>query len=209
VVENLGFLETPMRIHTPILAALVAVLSLSGCLGEKIALPPVTVTVSVLDGFTYGPGMGLPAGTPLKKYIISSGLECNLPTEDQIMAEVRRQAGDLVAKLVEIDKILVENIVVTATKGDFKSISQVEMALVAANLKDFKPRYLGKAWSPTGFEGKLTVAPAQQPDMLPILRLDKPACGAALVAIDGIAPAGDVVFDIDMTVTVHAKAGIL
>lgn len=197
-----------MRIHTTVLATLLAVLSLSGCLGEKIALPPVTVTVPVLSGFTYGPAMGLAAGTPLNKYLISSGLECNLPTEKQIMDEVRRQAGDVVAKLVDLDKILVENVVVTATRGDFKTITQVEMALVAANLGNFKPRYLGKAWSPDGFDNKMTVAPAQQPDMLPILRLAKPACGAAFVAIDGVAPAQDVEFDIDMTVTVYAKAGV-
>jgi hypothetical protein len=188
---------------------LLAGLLMGGCLGEKISLPPVTVDVPVIKGFTYGPGIGVEPGTVLNKYIISSGLECNLPSESQIMDEVRRQAGSLVAGLIELDKVLVERITVTARQGDFKSITEVHMALVAANFDKIKPRYLGKAWSPGGFADKLTVAPAKKPDMLPILRLSKPACGTALVSIDGIAPANDVVFDIDMTVTVHAKAGIL
>lgn len=192
----------------PAALAALATIALSGCLGEKISLPPVTVDVPVLKGFTYGPGIGIAAGTPLNKYVITSGLECNLPSEALIMEEVRRQAGNFAAKLIDLDKVLIERVTVTARQGNFTSITEVNMALVAANIKDIKPVYLGKAWSPEGFSDKLTVAPARKPNMLPIMRLAKPACGVALVSIDGTAPAGDVVFDIDMTVTVHASAGI-
>lgn len=192
-------------LHTPL--ALLAALALGGCLGEKVNLPPVTVDVPVIQGFTYGPGIGIAPGTPLKKYVITSGLECNLPSEDLIMDEVRRTAGKFVAGLVEIDKIWVERITVTARQGDFKTITEVHMGLVAANLGKVQPSYLGKAWSPDGFNDKLTVAPARKTNLLPFLRLEKPACGAAIVTIDGAAPPGDVVFDIGMTVTVHAKAG--
>ena len=86
------------RLVYRVFAVGVICLLLAGCLGEKIALPPVTVTVPIAQGIAFGPDERLAPGQALPMHLLVDGLTCNLPSDDIILDEVRKQAGGTLSK---------------------------------------------------------------------------------------------------------------
>jgi hypothetical protein len=173
-----------------------------------VALPPVTVTFPVADGVVFGPSAGLEAGAPLNGYALAGGFTCNLPSEDEILAEVRRQAGSFASNFISVDRVEVNRVTLTATQGDFSTLTSVFLAFVTAGVGGIAPVPLGWASSDQGWGNTLEVVPGQPVNILSILRQPKPACGAAIISLSGTAPETDVIAGATIEMTVHLEAGL-
>jgi len=181
---------------------------LSGCFGEKIGLPPVTVTMPVVQGIQFGPSSGLTPGRTLNGYTLVDGLTCNLPTEDDVMAEVRRQAGGTIAGMISLERVEVNRVTLTASAGDFSSLTGLFLGFVTVGLGGVTPVPLGIAANPQGFGATVNVLPLGSVDLLPILKQPAPTCGAAVVTVVGEAPQTDTTLDVSMQVTVFLGLGL-
>lgn len=181
---------------------------LAGCFGEKIDLPPVTLTYPVAQGIRLGPGTsGVKAGTPLLGYTLIDGLTCNLPGEQIILDEVRRQVGSVLAKTVSIEHVQADSIAITATQGDFRTLTAAFLGIISVGVKGVVPVPLGVALSPEGWTTSLDVIPQWDVDLLPVLK-NQPGCGAAVIMVNGTMPANDIVVDAQIQVTVYLQAGL-
>ncbi len=187
---------------------LLAGLSLGGCLGEKIDLPPVTVTYPVAQGIRLGPGTtDIKAGTLLLGYTLVDGLTCNLPSEEIILDEARKQVGDVLGEMVSIDRVEAEAITITAGQGDFRTLNAAFLGLISVGAEGVVPVPLGIALSPEGWGTTLEVIPQWEVDLLPVLK-NQPGCGAAVVMINGTMPENDLVINAQIQVTVYLQAGL-
>jgi len=187
---------------------LLAGLSLGGCLGEKIDLPPVTVTYPIGQGIRLGPSTAdIKAGTPLLGYTLVNGLTCNLPSEEILLEAARKQVGDVLGGMISIDRIKADAITITARQGNFRTLTAAFLGLVSVGAKGVVPVPLGVALSPEGWDATIEVIPQWDVDLLPMIK-NQPGCSAAVVMINGTMPANDIVVDAQIQVTVYLQAGL-
>ncbi len=188
--------------------ALCVLLTLVGCSGAKVALPPITVTFPVAEEAAFGPGKDLPPGTPLNGFTLVDGLTCNLPTEKMILDAVRGEVGGVAASFVSIDKVTLDHVAIGATKGNFRTLTGIFLGFVTVGTDGVVPLPLGAAASPEGWGQAFEIVPSWEVDLLPILSQSKPACGAAIITLTGTAPEQDVKARVNLQVTAYLEAGI-
>lgn len=198
-----------MRLHgfVTVVVCVAGAFLLAGCFGEKVDLPPVTAAFSVAQGVTFGPSSGLTPGKPLNGYTLVDGLTCNLPTEDEIKREIKRQVGNALGGLISLDKVELDRIILATSSGDMSSLTGLFLGFVTVGAGGVTPVPLGVASAPQGFGKSVTVTPLGDVDLLPILKQPKPTCGAAVVTTVGSAPEKDVTLDVSIQVTAHFQIG--
>lgn len=183
----------PLKLVLPALV----VLSLSGCFGFEVDLPPVKLDLDVLKGAVLDPALlnGAPEIANTEIYL---GEFCDVPTVSDVEALVRAQLGDKVGGLIHLQRIDINEIRLTAREGDFEGVTVFGLAI----LNNLQPHFLGLA--PTlGAKNEITLDPPNKPDLLDILPKNG-NCLSAIATLTGDTPEEPVTLDVSMKVTVHS-----
>ena len=181
--------------------------ALCGCFGEKLALPPVTVTIPLDQAISFGPTASLPAGKDVAFYSLMDGLTCNLPSDDLILDEAKKQLGGTIGGLISVDKVKLNYVLLTANPGSFKTLTSLFLSFITVGMDGVIPMPVGMAANPAGFGQQVKLDPLGDVDLQPILKQDKPACGAAIVTVSGTVPSETVSVNAQLCVTVFLEAG--
>jgi hypothetical protein len=177
-------------VFTCTLAALA--LCLTGC----FAVPPMTFTIDVDSGQTFGPGALIPAGTAVEDY--------ELVTSDfigigQLFDIARQRLGSQLFAFVDIDQVELLETIVTATRGNFDTLKEVRFDLrVAGSAGEFNTS-LGSVQSDTGLGTQFVLVPEEPVDLLfalnPGAQTPPPAVTQFAATVSGAMPAQPVTFD--------------
>jgi hypothetical protein len=189
------------------LAVLGVALLFTGCLGERLPLPPVTLEFTVTQNEVFGPGAGVPAGTTLNNTPLIGELTCNLPTIDDIRDQIRAEVGEVAAGFIEIEELRVKRASLIPTQGSFGSLTMVALSGIAVGIDGFAPVMIGMANSIQGFNGPIDIYP-NGVDILPLFEVGPPACGAIILNASGISPSEDVIFDGEVVVEAYFSLGL-
>jgi hypothetical protein len=176
---------------------LLPLLTLTGCMGSFLDLPPVELELDVIRGAVLDPAAldGAPeiAGTEI--YL---GEFCDVPTVADVEEMVREELGDIAGGLVNVRRIDIDEISLTATEGSFDKVSVFGLGV----LSNLRPHFLGLVPT-TGATNKIAMTPPGNPDLLDILP-QQGNCIHALATLTGEAPEEPVTLDITMKVTVRS-----
>lgn len=174
-----------------------ALLSLSGCMGSFLDLPPVELELDVLQGAVLDPAAldGVPEIAGADIYL---GEFCDVPTVADVEELVREQLGDLAAGFIHLRRIDIDRIEISAREGGLDGVEVFGLGV----LSNLRPYYLGAA-APVGDKTSLTLAPPGNPDLLDILPTTGD-CLHAIATLTGDAPESPVTMDVRMKVTVHS-----
>lgn len=189
-------------------AIITLLLSATGCNDLLPALPPVELTLRPLQDVTFGPSLGLPGGTPLESSELALAPSCVWPSEEDLIELLRRQAGELVAGFVSIDRVDFDNLRVRATVGSFQSITKVTLGLQSDKFVPLADLTLGEIVSPDGLGIDFTLSAATPVDLLPFLATLEGDCASIVIRVTGRVPREDVIFLGDVTLTVHGDVTI-
>ncbi|MCC6144930.1 MAG: hypothetical protein IT368_14080 [Candidatus Hydrogenedentes bacterium] len=190
-----------------VLALLSVAAIFSGCFGERLPLPPVTLTISVTEDEVLGPGAGLPAGTTLNNTLLARELTCNLPTMDDLRDRIRAEVGEVAAGFIEIEAIKVKRASLIPSQGSFNTLTMMALNGIAVGIEGFAPIAIGSANSLQGFNGPVDIYP-NNVDVLPLFEVGEPGCGAIVLHASGVSPNEDVIFDGEVVVEVYFSIGL-
>jgi hypothetical protein len=182
-----------------------------GCGSARI---PVSfeVPISLADNLSL-PGMGeLPAGTAIPEE--QSALDvpvCVVPSEETISKMVKNAAGSLAAKTLEIDEIILEDVTLSASSGDFGTLTSVGITWNSTSPAVGEVA-VGSANSPEGFGGEITLTPDTEIDLLDLAAEERlrpvGECPSVQVDVAGNVPEAAPVFSVKATVKVKGTAGL-
>jgi hypothetical protein len=194
-------------LHKWLLSAVILV-SAGGCTDIVPTLPPVELTLRPLQDVTFGPSLGLPGGTPLAGTELALTPSCVWPSEADLRDLIRRQAGELVAGFVDIDRVDFDSLRVRATVGSFNTITGVTLGLQSDKFVALADLSLGQITSPDGLGIDFTLTADSPVDLLPFLSALEGDCASIVIRVTGRMPREDVVFLGDVTLTVHGDVVI-
>lgn len=186
------------------LCFIIAILA-NGCIGW-IELPPVTARATVVSGAAFGPTENRPAGETLSKAVMIEGLTCNLPDRNALESMVRDYAPDYVGGLIQLRHVYLDEVIISATQGNFSALTSLSLFYVTVGGKGVKLAYLGGAVAIEGFGQTISLVPADTVDLLKLM--EGQLCGAVIVAADGVTPDETIVFDAEAVLTVRAAVGL-
>ncbi|MEK7795071.1 MAG: hypothetical protein AAB353_11100 [Candidatus Hydrogenedentota bacterium] len=153
----------------PILIALAgaAYFGSSGCLsGRGFELGPYPIAVDLGDGVIRDQLVGLPIG--IETTIEEEQDLCPVLVNVDVDQLVRDQVGDAVANRVTVSGLLLRELVLTATQGDFEDLHHGKLFFVPAS-EDGEPQLIGEVDSEDGFGLEITVSIQGDFDLLPII----------------------------------------
>lgn len=192
-------------------ALILAAGMMAGCGDARI---PVSfeVALSLADNLSL-PGMDeLPAGTA-----IPQGQEpldvpvCVVPSEKTISKMVKNAAGSLAAKTLEIDEVILEDITLSASYGDFSTLTLIDITWNSTS-PAIGEVAVGSASSPAGFGSEITLTPESEIDLLDLAAEERVRllgqCPSVQVDVAGNVPETAPVFSVKAKVKVKGTAGL-
>lgn len=170
----------------------VSLTSLSGCNGVEV---PIEVTIPLVQNSS------ITAANEADGIVdIPVGAFCDLFSPEQLDALIRQFGGDLVANLVEITKVQLESVTVTATNGNFDSFTTSDLSIVFLGQPALP---LGEAADGSGLGSEFVLSQEVPVDLLN--DLEDGDCGAPTLHFEGEQPESNITFNTSATVKVFAK----
>lgn len=174
------------------LAVGVSLTGLSGCNGLEV---PIEVTIPLIQNSSI-----VAANAADGIVDIPVGAFCDLFSPEQLDALIRQFGGDLVANMVEITKVQLESVTVTATNGNFDTFTTSDLSLIFLGQPALP---LGEAADGSGLGSEFVLSQDVPVDLLN--DLEDGDCGAPTLHFEGTQPDGDITFNTSATVKVFAR----
>lgn len=193
------------RSFSLILLVLFIPVALTGC----FVVPPVTFTVPVDAGQTFGPTPLIPAGTQVEDYEVVTS---NFIGLNQIYALAEQQLGGFLAGFIEIDRIELLDTTVTATRGSFSTLEAISLALRVTGSERTYLTALGSESDPGGLGTMFTLTPEVPIDLVYALNPGNeqppPSLTQLAATVTGSMPEQPVTFNIDARLRVSVRVSI-
>lgn len=180
--------------------AVLLMIGFTGCSGS-FGLPPVTLTLTVIDDASFGPEAGVPGGAPLDNTPLFDSLGCNMPSEADLRALIREEVGEVAAGFIKLRSVVVDQVLLEPWEGGFDSLTEIKLNVVTLGIDGIMPLYLGAARDPEGLRGTVAIVPESRVDLLPVVRQRDPACGTLIMRVSGTTPEETVRFRARLQVT--------
>lgn len=174
------------------LATGIALSGLSGCNGVEV---PIEVTIPLVQNSSI-----IAANEADGTVDIAVGAFCDLFSPEQLDTLIRQFGGDLVANMVEITKVQLESVTVTATNGNFDTFTSSDLAIIFLGQD---PLPLGEAADNGGLGSEFVLSQDVPVDLLNDLQDGD--CGAPTLHFEGTQPEGDITFNTTATLKVFAR----
>ena len=177
------------------LAAGILLAGLPGCNGIEL---PIEVTIPVSQGSNI-----VAANETDGDVDVVVGAFCDLVNKEDLDALIRQFGGDLIADLVEITRVELDGVTITATSGNFDTFTSSDISLVflAAD-----PLQLGIADDAQGLGSAFELTQDEPVDLLN--DLEDGECGAPTLHLEGEAPAADITFSTDARLKVYTRIAL-
>jgi hypothetical protein len=138
---------------------------------------------------------------------------CEFPSEAKLYEFIEQEAGELVAKLVKLDKAEVVSAAFNATQNDFSALSAIHLFFVPKPLGGIEQPAItmGEAEAPGGFGTEIVLAPPEPLDFMQLIRDNDanpdPSCPGAYLTVAGSLPEALPVWDTKVTLKIYAHIG--
>jgi hypothetical protein len=182
------------RVH--LILPLLCATALTACDGAGVKVGPFPVAVDLGSGTFSAESLGVPAGT---KGTTSFELPlCNLPSEDDLNVLLAENVDETVARLVSLSEIIVRDVTLLATRGDFGGLTAIAVFYVPAPLLGIPqlPVALGSATALEGFGVEVNLQPLNEVNLLDVVRENDSnpgdECPTLLVVLTGEVPASPI-----------------
>jgi len=174
-----------------------------------VSIPLGTYDLRSFDFFAqFLAGTEIPAGFETPALPV-----CDLPTQDEIRELVSQAAGDWVANLIVIDEMELQNVRLSASSGDFDSLTGITLQWNPKPVdgSEQPPVDLGAAHDPAGLGAEVVLVPGEPVDFLELIENDaaNPAegCPSFQVGVEGVVPdtlpVWEVTAEVEVVGTVH------
>jgi hypothetical protein len=153
-----------------IVAGAVCAAALAGCDGNGVKVGPFPVSVDLGAGSFSAEAAGVPAGT--KGTTTFDYPLCELPTEEDLNELARENVESNFSRLVSLSEILVQDVTILATQGNFEGLTAIAVFYVPAPVLGIPqlPVALGSAASIGGFDVEVNLEPLNEVDLLELVR---------------------------------------
>ena len=179
------------------LAAGVSLTGLSGCNGIEL---PIEVTIPLVQNSSI-----VAANEADGTVDVVVGAFCDLFSAEQLDAMIREFGGDLVADLVEITRVELDAVTVTATAGDFDDFTSSTLSLSLLPIGS-DPLALGAAANAEGLGTSFDLTQEEPVDLLN--DLDDGECGVPTLRLQGVKPGADITFSTAARVKVFTRLSL-